>query len=73
MGAVRCEGVDPGSLICMSKTMPDLGLALWSLLARNVNANAKGGKREGAEQKTSHLERSHCTLCLFSIQFNPAL
>lgn len=30
VGAVRCEGVDPGSLICMSKTMPDLGLALWA-------------------------------------------
>lgn len=28
--AVRCDGVDPGSLICMSKTMPDLGLALWA-------------------------------------------
>lgn len=47
MGAVRCEGVDPGSLICMSKTMPDLGLALWSLLARNVNANARGAGDEG--------------------------
>lgn len=50
LGAVRCEGVDPGSVICMSKTMPDLGLALWSLLARNVNANAKGRGAEGGAE-----------------------
>lgn len=33
-GAVRCEGGGPGSLICMSKTMPDLGLALWAAWQR---------------------------------------
>lgn len=57
--AVRREGIDLGSLLCMRKTIPDLGLVVWAAWQRmcsTVNANEKDEHNtEGATWNTESL------------------
>lgn len=74
-GAVRCEGLDLGSLMCMSKTIPDLGLAVWAAwqeMCSTVNANEQD-KRSGRINAENKIPGTHWVTALCSLLFSMQL
>lgn len=65
VGPVGREGLDPGSLMRVSKTNLTLAFAVWAARLA-LRCECKWKKWERVQNRTSYLDDSHCTLLVAS-------